>query len=170
VKLVAALAAAAAAMLASVPTASAHVAIRLDLRAPRSGEHTGPDTDVVVFAQPMLAGRPEASFAMALDGAPVDALTGRPSSQSRPGMVTAGRTTTVRLHGLTSGPHRVTIEYRPDVDEPLSTASTSFPVTARERAPLMAMAAAVAVAAALVAAGALDGRRKHRARPPRRPA
>lgn len=64
------------ATLSAAAPAGAHIAIRLDIRSPRSGEHTGSDPQLVVFAQPMLAGRPDATFDVLVDGSPIDGGTG----------------------------------------------------------------------------------------------
>jgi hypothetical protein len=136
---------------ATVPVA-AHLAIRLDIQAPEPDQHVDPDTEVVIFAQPTLAGVDHAAFTASLDGRPVDPVSGRPTPQPVSTEIRVSASTRIPLHGLSSGNHRFTISYRPDTDEPIKQSTVDFVVRKRRvsRLPWVGLgAAALAVGAAL---------------------
>lgn len=117
------IAVAAALALGSAP-ASAHVAIRLDVRSPTAGQHVGRRPTVVVFAQPMLAGAPGAPFTLEVDGD----LAGTGTYE-----IAAGATKSVQLPRLPSGQHQLRIRYRADGDEPPTSVTVPFTVSTRHR-------------------------------------
>lgn len=127
----------------SLTPAIAHLAIRLDIRAPESRQRLGSDTDVIVFAQPTLAGVDHVSFTATLDGEALDPATGRSSSQPVPLDIRVSTSKRIPLRNLTPGAHRFTISYRPDTDEPTRETTVEFTV---RRASDCALACGAAIA------------------------
>lgn len=107
----------------------AHVAIILLVVAPEDGATLGPDTELVVRAQPALNGVEETSFTVTLDGRPLDPGTGRLADDTRPIPIRLHETERIPLRGLEPGPHRVTVTYRPDVDAAPRKETVVFSVT-----------------------------------------
>lgn len=114
--------------LLAAPPALGHVAIQLHIERPARGARVGPDTELVVYAQPMLFGVPETTFVVELDGQPLDPRTGRPGPAPRPLRIRADRRVTVPLRGLAAGRHELTVRYRPDRDALPLEASVTFEV------------------------------------------
>lgn len=92
-----------------------HVAVILLVVAPEDGATVGPDTELVVRAQPALNGVEETSFTVALDGRPLDPSTGRPGERGPSIPIRLHETKRIPLRGLEPGAHRVTVTYRSDV-------------------------------------------------------
>jgi hypothetical protein len=129
--------------------AAAHLAIRLDIRAPEDGSKVGPRTELEVYAQPTLAGVDHTTYRVILDGKSIDPATGKPTSNDTVTNIevsTSRRTPLV----LTPGSHHLAVEYRPDIDEPVRDVSIDFTVrtTKSTRWADALIAGAVIVAAA----------------------
>jgi len=135
---------------ATVPV-TAHLAIRLDIQAPQPDQHVGPDTEVVIFAQPTLAGVDHVAFTASLDGRPVEPTSGRLTPQPVSTEIRVSTSTRIPLRGPTPGNHRFAISYRPDTDEPMRQTPVDFVVRIRPRSPLPWVGLAAAVLAAGVA-------------------
>jgi len=129
--------------------AAAHLAIRVDIRAPEAGQRVGPNTDVVLFAQPMLAGVAHAAVSVYLDGHPINPATGSAASRALPVDIALLAQRRVPLRHLGVGSHTIAISYRPDVDEPVFRSSVSF-VVVRKPFPYLTLVLVVLAAAAVV--------------------
>ncbi|MBV8958515.1 MAG: hypothetical protein JO087_07075 [Actinobacteria bacterium] len=116
----------AAAVMAAAP-ASAHLAIRLDIRAPEDGSKVGPRVELEVFAQPTLAGVDHTEFRVIVDGDSVDANTGKRTSSDDTTTIAVSTTHRTPLN-LAPGRHHVVVEYRPDIDEPVRQTAVDFQV------------------------------------------
>jgi hypothetical protein len=110
------------------PPASAHIVIRLDFLSPQPDARVGRDTEVVIYAQAMLAGVRQTTFELSLDGHSIDPVSGQPRPEPVPTMIHVQSVVRVPLHGLTAGAHRLSVTYRPDQHMLLMTASVSFRV------------------------------------------
>ncbi len=143
-----------------VSPAAAHLAIRLDIRYPQPGAHVGHDVDVVVFAQPTLAGVAQTTYSATLDGHPLDPRTGRFVAQAEAPLIRANTDTRIPLRGLPRGPHELAIAYRPDADMPILHTSVAFTVGGGgSHGALLAVVLAV-VALGLMALAVLGLRRR----------
>ena len=143
--------------------AVAHLAIRLDIHAPQEGARVGRRVDLVIFAQPTLAGVDHTTFTVALDARPLDPTTGRTTAVPVPAIIAVSTTRTVVLDHLTPGKHQATVTYRPDVDEPLTRTSVDFVTTSPGTPNDRWLALLVLVAAAVggvVAGRTRSGRRR----------
>jgi hypothetical protein len=107
--------------------AAAHLAIRLDIRAPEDGSTVGPHTDLVVYAQPTLAGVDHTTYRVILDGKSIDPTTGRPTSNETVTNIEVSTSHRTPL-SLAPGTHHLAVEYRPDIDEPVRDVSIDFTV------------------------------------------
>ena len=141
--------------------AVAHLAIRVDIRAPQGGQRVGPNTDVVLRAQPMLAGVAHTAVTAYLDGHPINPANGAAASRAMPVDMTLLAQRRIPLRRLGVGTHTVTISYRPDVDEPVFRSSVSF-VVVRNGFPRWALALVVLGAATVMALVAVRLRRRSR--------
>jgi hypothetical protein len=149
-------------VLASVPLILAHVAISLLVLSPRQGDTVAPDADAVILAQRTLGGVDHTDFTVRLDGEWVDGPNG-------PIGIRVGDSVTVSLPRMEPGPHRLEIDYRPDLDEPIRTATVDFEVAGAgtsRRSGLPASSPArllvLGAAMALLAGGGLLLRRRAR--------
>lgn len=125
------------------PPAAAHLAIRLDIVAPRPGARVHPTLDAIVFAQRTLAGVDAVTFVPLVDGAPISSGI----------EISADAEVRVPLRALAPGSHTFAVRYRPDVDEPVATTSVAFVVDRPNQHHAAAIvAAAVAVAVLVVTA------------------
>lgn len=109
--------------------AAAHLAIRLDIRAPEEGSKVGTRSELEVYAQPTLAGVDHTTFRVIVDGKTVDANTGRPTSGDGTTNIAVMTTHRTPLN-LAPGHHQVAVEYRPDIDEPVQQTKVDFQVRA----------------------------------------
>ena len=134
----------------SAAPAAAHLAIRLDIRAPQPGQHVGHDVDVVVFAQQTLAGVDQTSYSASLDGHPLDPASGRVIAQSQLSVIHVNAEVHIALRGLATGGHELAVSYRPDTDMPIFHTSVRFTVGPR-RAPIALFGAAAIALAGLAA-------------------
>jgi hypothetical protein len=141
------------------PLILAHVAISLLVLSPRQGETVPPDSGVVVLAQRTLGGVDGTTFTVRLDGKRL----GVPVS------IRVGQRTTVPMRGLDPGPHRLEIDYRPDVDEPGRSETVEFEVGGAGSSRLLVRVAGTAGLVLLVSGGVLLARRA-RTSAPRPPA
>lgn len=142
--------------------ASAHLAIRLDIRSPEDGAKVGRHTELVIFAQPTLAGVDHTLFTVSLDGRPIDPVTGKAAAEDGQGTIAVSTTHRVPLD-LTSGRHHVVVEYRPDIDEPPRQVSVDFEVRVGKSAPWAN--ALIAAAVMVLVATFVAVRRVRRAHP-----
>jgi len=149
------------AILVSHPSpASAHIVIRLDIRAPQPGALVGRDTDVVIYAQPMLAGVQETTFLVSLDGHSIDPVSGQRQPQPVPTVIRVLSAVRVPLRGLAAGPHLLTVSYQPDLHMLLMTASVSFRVGARGSHGALFLALGGVAGVAVLTAGLFVLRRR----------
>ena len=114
-------------LVATAGPAAAHLAIRLDIRAPEDGSKIGPHSELVVYAQPTLAGVDHTTYRVILDGKSIDPVTGRPTSDDTTTNIEVSTSRRTPLN-LTTGSHHLAIEYRPDIDEPVRDVSVDFTV------------------------------------------
>ena len=140
--------------------ASAHLAIRLDVRAPEAGQHVGTSTKAIVFAQAMLAGVDYVIFTTTIDGRPIDPASGAFAGRPAPSEIQVSTSREIPLRNLALGAHRLAVSYRPDVDEPTTETSVEFVVTSPRR---RALPWVIATIAGLAAATVLLVRRRRRA-------
>lgn len=152
--------------LAAVPLILAHVAISLLVLSPRAGQTVAPDTDAVIVAQRTLGGVDDTTFTTRLDGERVGGTVG----------IRVGDSVTVPLPRMAPGPHRLEIDYRPDLDEPSRTATVDFEVTGAGAGSqgllddgLVRLLVVVAAIVLAVGGGLLLRRRARSSRPPSRP-
>lgn len=161
----ASLAAAVALVAAQAAPAAAHLAIRLDIRSPQPGQHVGRDVDVVLFAQPTLAGVAQTTYTVTVDGRTVDPAAGSFAPHATSAVIHVGTEARIPLRGLGRGGHVVTISYRPDADMAVVDTSVSFTAGGPgAHTPFLSSAApfaVVLVGAALV----LLALRRHRSAP-----
>jgi hypothetical protein len=115
------------------PAAGAHTAIRLDIRAPAPDAVVSRHTDAIIAAQPMLGDQASVSFTATIDGTGVDPRTGRPTRRLRAVRIAASRTRHIPLRSLTAGTHQLSIVYRPDMDEPVTSTTVEFSIAPAER-------------------------------------
>lgn len=146
----------------TAPGASAHLAIRLDIRAPEDGAKVGPHSELVVYAQPTLAGVDHTSFRVILDGHSIDPATGKPTSDDTTTNIEVSTSRRTPLD-LSPGTHRIAIEYRPDIDEPVRDVSVDF--TVRPTKSTRWADALIAGAVMVVVATFVGVRRVRRAHP-----
>jgi len=136
-------------LVATAGPAAAHLAIRLDIRAPEDGSKVGPHTDLVVYAQPTLAGVDHTTYRVIVDGKSLDPKTGRPTSDDTVTNIEVSTSVRTPL-SLAPGTHHLAVEYRPDIDEPVRDVSIDFTVRATKSTrwadALIAGAVMVAVA------------------------
>jgi hypothetical protein len=140
--------------LAALPLILAHVAISLLVLSPRQRQTVPPDSDAVVLAQRTLGGVDATTFTVRLDG---KRLGGALS-------IRVGERITVPLRGLATGPHRLEIDYRPDVDEPGRSATVEFEVGGATGSSRLLVRVAGAAGLVLLAGGLPLVRRGRRAR------
>lgn len=122
-----ALMAALAAFVLTAPAVSAHLAIRLDIRSPEDGGKVGPRTELVVYAQPTLAGVDHTTYRVILDGHAIDPATGKRTSDDVDTNIEVSTSKRTPLN-LSPGKHHLAVEYRPDIDEPVRDVSVDFTV------------------------------------------
>ena len=136
-----------------------HTAIRVEILAPRPGETVARESEIRVFARPMLFGVSKVRVRLSVDGRPVGPQTG--SSAAR-GLVVirAGQTLRFPLRRLAPGRHVVTVTYRPDDHAPPRKESVRFAVRA-EGPPIGVVAASIAAGSlVLLGAGVVVFRRR----------
>jgi len=139
---------------ADVTAASAHLAIRVDIRYPPPEARVGSDLDAILFAQPTLAGVAQTTYTLSLDGHPIDPASGRPESQVMASVIRVNTEVRVPLRHLSRGHHELVVAYRPDVDMPVFKTSVGFSVggrPVRRRLLVVVLGAVALVAIALVA-------------------
>ena len=139
--------------MAEAGPAWSHTAIRVEILAPRPGETVARETEIRVFARPMLFGVPSVRFRVALDGRPVDPQTGS-SATAGAAVIDAGETLRILVRGLAPGRHLVTVTYRPDGHAAPRTESVRFTVQ-EESLPFGVVAASTAVVALILLGTAL---------------
>jgi len=158
----ASLAVALALVAAQASPVAAHLAIRLDIRSPQPGQQVGRDVDVVLFAQPTLAGVAQTTYTVSLDGRTVDPATGRLAPKATSAVIHVGSEARIPLRGLGRGGHVVMISYRPDADMPVVDTSVSFTAGGPgARTPLFSSTLPIAVVVVLGAL-VLLALRRHR--------
>jgi hypothetical protein len=154
--------AAAAYVVLTATPASAHLAIRLDIRDPGDGAKVGRHTSLVIFAQPTLAGVDHTTFSVMVDTRPIDPDTGKPVDHDKQGTIAVSTTRRIPLM-LTAGRHHVTVEYRPDIDEPPR--QVSVDVEVHPSKPARWANALIAAAVMVLVATVVAVRRVRRAHP-----
>ncbi|MGH2683384.1 MAG: hypothetical protein ACRDIX_09155 [Actinomycetota bacterium] len=146
-------------LMGSTAPAAAHIAIRLDIRAPQPGQRVPPDTSAVIFAQRMLGGRDRVDFTVTLDGRTLDPETGRVGGTGSPATIEVDQTLRIPLRSLATGSHALTVTYRPDTDAPILENSVEFVVGESSGAPF-AVAAVGSIAVLALASMLLMHRRR----------